>query len=327
MAVSLDQIIMGVYGGTFDQPLARFQDYLFEAIRPAVGFDSAIWITGVHASNQINSLWYHRREPVNVPAYLHRFTALDTVRDAALASPGKAFRIEDTRDLADYYASEVYREIGRQGRMEQVMGISLFNAITRLSHYVIVYGHDRARPFAPSHRDALERLTPHLVAAWRHRQLADMLQRPLPRGGGDQRGLCGRAIADYRGTVEAADDGFAAALVSAFPGWRGPRLPGPLCDLIAGGGDEATIGGLGIRVARSTQSCVLTLADTGPLAELTAAERRAAQLYAGGATQGAIARSLGTSRHTVRNQLATVYDKLGVHTKVELARHFPAAHD
>ncbi|WP_296594867.1 helix-turn-helix transcriptional regulator [Phenylobacterium sp.] len=318
----IDKAIAAIYAGVFDHPLAQFQDYLFDTVRPAIGFDSAIWITGVHETSQTNSLWYHRRAPVDVAAYLRHFTAVDTVRVAALARPGTAYRIEDTRDMADYYASEVYRDIGRRGRMEQVMGISQFNAITRLSHYLIVYGHDRARPFKDTERDAFQRLLPHMIAAWRHRQMSEMLQIPLPPGE-TQRTACGRAIADYHGVVEAADDGFATVIASAFPGWRGPRLPDVLCDLLARADDSAYIRSLNVRVLRSTQSCVLTLIGSEATAQLTTAELRAAQLYASGATQAAIAERLGVSQHTIRNQLATVYDKLGIHNKVELSRHFP----
>ncbi len=317
----IDETIAAIYAGVFDQPLAHFQDYLFDTVRPAIGFDSAIWITGVHETSQTNSLWYHRRAPVDVAAYLRHFTAVDTVRVAALARPGTAYRIEDTRDVADYYASDVYRDIGRRGRMEQVMGISQFNAITRLSHYLIVYGHDRSRPFTDAERDAFQRLLPHLIAAWRHRQMSEMLQIPLPRGE-TERTSCGRAIADYHGVVEAADDGFATVLASAFPGWRGPKLPDALRDVLARADDTAHIGSLTVRVLRSTQSCVLTLIGSDATAKLTTAERRAAQLYASGATQAAIAERLGVSQHTIRNQLATVYDKLGIHNKVELSRHF-----
>lgn len=319
--MTIDETIAAIYAGVFDQPLAQFQDYLFDTLRPVIGFDSAIWITGVHETSQTNSLWYHRRVPVDVSAYLRHFTAVDTVRVAALACPGTAYRLEDTRDMAGYYASEVYRDIGRRGRMEQVMGISQFNAITRLSHYIVAYGHDRTRPFRDAERDALQRLLPHLIAAWRHRQMSEMLQIPLPRGE-THHTACGRAIADYHGVVEAADDGFAAVIASAFPGWRGPRLPDVLCELLAGADDSTHIGSLSVRVSRSTQSCVLTLIESDAAAKLTAAELRAAQLYASGATQAAIAEHLGVSQHTIRNQLATVYDKLGIHNKVELSRHF-----
>lgn len=325
MTSTTDAIIMRLYDGAFAQPLATFQDFVLDTIRPAVPLGSAVWMTGVHVTNQINSLWYHRREPVDVAAYLSRFTVTDTVRTAALAAPGRPFRIEDTRDLDDYYASDVYREIGRQGRMEQVMGVSHFNALTRLSHYIVLYGHDRARRFSDAERDAFGALAPHMIGAWRHRQIAGMLEQPLPRGDDSGPGLRGRAIADYRGVIEAADDDFGVALTSAFPAWLGPQLPEPLCRLLAGTATAERFGALDVRLTRSTQCCVVSLVKREALATLTEAERRAARLFADGATQARIARQLGLSPHTVRNQLAAVYDKLDIHSKVELVRCLPDA--
>jgi DNA-binding CsgD family transcriptional regulator len=51
---------------------------------------------------------------------------------------------------------------------------------------------------------------------------------------------------------------------------------------------------------------------------LTAAETRAVRLLVEGATQKQVAQRLGISPSTVRNQLASVYDKLGCHSKIEL---------
>lgn len=320
---AIDAIIARLYDAAFEQPLASFQDFALDAIRPAVQFDSAVWMTGVHVTNQVNSLWYHRRKPVNVTAYMTRFTEDDTVRTAALADPGTPYRIEDTRPLAEYYASDTYRAIGRLGGMEHVMGVSRFNTITRLSHYLVFYGHDRVRPFSEQDRAGLKALAPHVIAAWRHRQIAGMLEHPLPRQGDDEPGLRGRAIVDYRGVIEAADDEFGVAVKSEFPAWLGPQLPEPFCHLLAGQGDGARIGKLDVQLTRSPQCCVMTIAERASLAALTAAERRVARLFASGATQAAIATRLGISRNTVRNQLASAYEKLEIHSKVELARRFP----
>jgi DNA-binding CsgD family transcriptional regulator len=51
---------------------------------------------------------------------------------------------------------------------------------------------------------------------------------------------------------------------------------------------------------------------------LTPAEHRTAELFAEGKTSVHIARTLNLSTATVRNQIASAYQKLGVHTKVEL---------
>jgi len=53
--------------------------------------------------------------------------------------------------------------------------------------------------------------------------------------------------------------------------------------------------------------------------ELTSAEQAVARRAAAGQSNGAIARSRGSSQRTVANQLAAIYEKLGVRSRAELA--------
>lgn len=52
------------------------------------------------------------------------------------------------------------------------------------------------------------------------------------------------------------------------------------------------------------------------------AEREVAAMAARGLSNREIARARGTSERTVANQLSTIFRKLGVSSRVELARHF-----
>jgi DNA-binding NarL/FixJ family response regulator len=54
-------------------------------------------------------------------------------------------------------------------------------------------------------------------------------------------------------------------------------------------------------------------------ANLTAAEREVTLAILRGAATEVIARERGTSRHTVANQIASIFEKLGVTSRVELA--------
>jgi DNA-binding NarL/FixJ family response regulator len=61
--------------------------------------------------------------------------------------------------------------------------------------------------------------------------------------------------------------------------------------------------------------------------ELTATERRVAELIAGGATNRDAAAALFVSVRTVETHVASIYRKLGVRTRAELARRLhPAGH-
>jgi DNA-binding NarL/FixJ family response regulator len=60
--------------------------------------------------------------------------------------------------------------------------------------------------------------------------------------------------------------------------------------------------------------------------ELTATERRVADLIAGGATNRDAAAALFVSVRTIETHVASIYRKLGVHTRAELARWHRAGH-
>lgn len=53
--------------------------------------------------------------------------------------------------------------------------------------------------------------------------------------------------------------------------------------------------------------------------ELTDAERSVVMLVLGGASNAQVARRRGTSPRTIANQLAGIFEKLGVHSRSELA--------
>jgi DNA-binding NarL/FixJ family response regulator len=57
--------------------------------------------------------------------------------------------------------------------------------------------------------------------------------------------------------------------------------------------------------------------------ELTATERRVADLIAGGATNRDAAAALFVSVRTIETHVASIYRKLGVRTRAELARRLP----
>jgi DNA-binding NarL/FixJ family response regulator len=64
----------------------------------------------------------------------------------------------------------------------------------------------------------------------------------------------------------------------------------------------------------------------GPLpARLTAAEREVAESVARGASNAQIARERGRSVNTIAKQIASVFRKLRVHSRLELARALSSA--
>lgn len=67
--------------------------------------------------------------------------------------------------------------------------------------------------------------------------------------------------------------------------------------------------------------------DDGALESLTPAEREVCALAASGCSNDEIADRRGTSVRTVANQMASIFEKLGVQSRAELARRVHAGQD
>ncbi len=308
----------------FGIPLADFQRFALACIGDLVPHDSAVWINGVSAANQVHSCLLVNQDDDLIDRYMADYAGIDLVRHHAVRSPGEAFRIEDTMPLAAYRAHPAYLEFWQPRGIEQAMAIAAMDPRSQLMELIVLWRSDRDAPFDDAERTALGMIGPHAIAAWRHRQLAQLHERGNSAVDGLQLRVRGNAVCDGNGAIYASDPHFNTALAAHFPGWQGPALPGVLQEQIALGSTAFHAAGLDFALETGDARHLLTVsvADDGPL---TAAERRVAALYAEGRTTAQIAAALGVTNSTVRNQISAAYRKLDVHSKAELARRIPPA--
>lgn len=153
----------------------------------------------------------------------------------------------------------------------------------------------------------------HLVQAVEHN-----LQRALDRVD-PQQAKRALSLVNSRGLIEIADERLCELLQAEWPDFDGCRLPPDALAALLDGGIYR-----GTRIELSAFHRFGYLACTGrrlPVAHrLSPSETNAARYFANGLTHSEIAQRLGVSRHTIRNQLANAYQKLGVHSKAELIR-------
>src|SRR5262249_30051953 len=79
----------------------------------------------------------------------------------------------------------------------------------------------------------------------------------------------------------------------------------------------------GVRLAVAQADEPSRVAD----ARLSVAEREVARMVARGLSNQAIARARGASPRTIANQLASIYQKLGIDSRIQLALLFQKAHE
>jgi DNA-binding CsgD family transcriptional regulator len=311
--------IAGLYDAAFQLPLLTFQDAAFDRLKAMLPFDSAMWLTGVHETNLVHDVRFYCRAPIDIGRYVAHFAELDHMRNRAVAEPGVPFRIEDAMPIEAYRAGPQYLHAGRDGGIEYAMGTVLADPITQLSEYLVLYRGEREFPFTDKERAVAQVMVPHMVAAWRHRQLIGMMK--AAAGFDDIAGHAGRAhaIVDGQAMVRATIGNFGDLLAQAIPGWVGPTLPPEVMRLVDLGTNFGVFNGLEIAIAPMGDRYTVVITPEMQPNPLTAAELRAARLYAQGKSQKDIASDLGISAHTVRNQVSSAYRKLDVHSKLGLA--------
>ena len=77
---------------------------------------------------------------------------------------------------------------------------------------------------------------------------------------------------------------------------------------------------LSARLSPFGSNCFVHLSMVSALSGLSGREREVAELFASGMTSKQVARALGTSPSTVRNQVVRIYEKLRISNKAALAR-------
>jgi DNA-binding CsgD family transcriptional regulator len=309
-----------IYRAVFAEPFETFKESALRLLQPVLSFDAAVWGSGVHSTNEMLSV-----STLNVPSdmllvYAATWQPHDFVRSAAVAQPGRAFRNEDILPLADYHRTPIYREFSQPAGIEHALGLVQCDPVTDLGEMVFLFRANPAAAFTEDERALLEYLSPHLVVAWRQSQLAHHY-RAAAQGaavaGAEHEAY---AVTDAHGLVHAAGEDFCKALRSVAPGWRGPRLPADLAPLQRGDCSVLVLGDHEFTVRRGETRHLFAATRRAGALGLTPAETRVARLYASGLSQKDIAARLGVSTSTVRNQLASAYQKLDVHSKIELMR-------
>lgn len=312
--------ILDVHDSVPLAPFATYRETCLERVRALIPFDAAIWGSGAEEPQMIFGIAACDFPPERLMEYALRWQPHDLLRSAVSRQPGECLRNEDIQSLDAHYASEIYREFCGPAGIEHALGVTQIDHVTNVGELIFLFRSDRRAVFRDDERDGLELLMPHLVSAWRHRLLWHVARQTSGAGGGTKALPAGHAVIDALGQVHASDAPFGLRIRGLFPSWIGPRLPDALVRAVQQTPQRIHVGGQGFQLLRGEDRHILTFAAEPETPLLSPAERRVALLFVQGLTAPKAAAELGLSRATVRNHLTSIYVKLGVHSKVELAR-------
>lgn len=137
---------------------------------------------------------------------------------------------------------------------------------------------------------------------------------------GDSGAMFAMAAVDEVGMLHVAEPGFETHMRAEWPGWDGPFLPSPLRQAHSENKTRYQGSRIKVRFERVCESTLIIVARRAPCDALSERERVVAETFASGESYKEVARRLGMSPATVRHHLRSVYEKLGVSDKGELAR-------
>lgn len=313
---SINELIVGLYRYGRDVPMAGFQQWALERVREVIPFDSALWRAGGDAPPSPDAICLHGQPSELMETYIRDgWHARDFLRARCAANPGTTYSITDVITLERWHALPMYRRFARRFGIEWALCTHQIEPNLRLKSVISLWRADPQQPFNDEDRAHMQLLVPHLVESMRANRLWQFLATASlsPIGSAPAMAVCDRS-----GRLHDCTSAFSRLLRIEWPEWAGVVLPSPLAARLGNGRFDG--GRIDVDCTQLGDQWLLTARSGGAAKRLGARERQAAQLYAQGLTYRAIAERLGVAPATVRNQLRASFVKLGVSSKLELAR-------
>src|SRR4051795_11064209 len=110
---SVQAAVADIYRGVFTLPFEVFKEATLRRLQSVLPFDSGVWGSGVHSTNELFSLSSVDQSFDALMTYAAKWQPPALVRSAAVANPGRALRNEDVMPLERYHATGIYLEFSR----------------------------------------------------------------------------------------------------------------------------------------------------------------------------------------------------------------------
>ena len=230
----------------------------------------------------------------------------DAFCDLTLNRLGATARFDD---VPDYRTSLAYNEHWRRFDASHMMATIVGEKTDGYVSFVGLCADDRPMTFSDTERMFKQMLMPHLSQALR-------MNREL---------WAGRAAMEHEAVALVDREGYVLSAHGPFHdlaehewGGRIVHLPAHVMGTLRRGkrwrGEM-----LDVRLSPFGSNYFVHLSIHLGLSGLSHREREVAELFASGMTTKQVARVLGTSPSTVRNQIVRIYEKLGISSKAQLA--------
>jgi DNA-binding CsgD family transcriptional regulator len=310
-------LVLDLYRGAQSIQITDFPSFAIEAIKRAVDFDMALFGLGSLSSDDKVTLHYghlHNDPPPALDEWLS-FLGRDKIIRNAMRNPGQSFYCHvpefftgrENADILDY----VHRRNHRN-----VMALTIPYGPNQIQSGISLRRADPKWRF--DHRDqrALETIMPHVCEAFRINRTI-FSQKLLVHAAEPIKGIC---IFDPSGVVVYQDSTYMAIAKSLLPEFDELKAPRILRESFSGGEKKhRTIGTFIFSAKQYGKFCFLSVRPKKRIDALTEREAEIARYYGTGLTYKEIGVELLISPSTVRRHIESIYVKLKVNTKADLA--------
>lgn len=305
----LDSFIANIYRAGQFHGTADFRETLLALLGGAVPFDGALWGNGNRDENCFHSvitLGVHE----DYPRVLEKTVDLNPMRHELNSKVRVAVNMSDIISDKALYASDIYRRCFSRFGVERVMSFVEVDRRTQINTLISLYRFERERPFTEQERLDFERAAFHMVNAAQNALFLHMAK------GSAAHPDAAAAICDRHGLFYEAQPDFMDLLERHFPDWPGDILP---FDVPAP--DEVRrLNGLCVAAELHDDLHYLRLWEARPTDTLPEIDRRIVDQVCQGMTFKEIGRELELAPSTVSNRLYRIYRKLGIRSRVALAK-------
>lgn len=318
-----NNVLLDIYDGAQYCTTSDFNEYALTKLKTVMQFDSAVmadcsvtqageFVTQALHLHAVSLEKLLARQKVIGSERLNQDGSLDS-RDAVLKS---AYARRGKSVITDISEMAFERDILHYCKKYETAHSLTFVSGESLSGTTSIISLWRAtrNAYQHEHGHAANLLLPHLCQARK-------INRRLTTASSAESDDSATALANFDGCLHFVEPKAIQLLQLEWKQWTPPLLPRQLIVSLSQE-KEMIFTGASISVKATVQGnmiCLVISARRNRQLSLTAAEFRAARLAVEGLQYKEIARQLGVSHSTVRNQLHSAYTKLGVSNKTALA--------
>lgn len=318
MPHELSDLLLRLYRLAREADAPTFKEQAFALVKEYLPFESGLWgAMTVFAPDRTHVHWvFLDHQTMEMIENWQKYSARDPSHAEAVAADGHAIivNLSNAREAAGYHPKLI--EHGHAYDICHSLSMVTHDPVLNLRNAISFYRGWAGKKYSESERRFADALMPHLIEAW------NICAMRFVTGAPSDEDVTARAVTDRAGSIHNAEPGFTDLVRVEFPDWTGPALPRECAG--TGGvyrGREIVL--IPLRTLDDGMRLLgIRRINAGSL--LTPRELTVAREFATGRTYTEIAGRLGVAPKTVRNQLQSVYGKLGVKTKVALAKRLEA---